>query len=142
MYATKADIIAARGEDILYTLAQDEHRGGIDDAMVQTALEFADRTIDTYLGRAYTLPLPAEATQALEYLRAVAIDLALPRLAGRRPGLMTDDLREGRKAAMDMLIAISEGRASLPGMTAAEGETGILTSGPARLFGRDKMRDL
>ncbi len=142
MYANRADIETLHGTDLLLVLADRDNSGVVEMEAVTMALSRATATIDAHIGKAYRLPLPA----IPEILRGFAIDLAIYFLAGQAD-VATDGQRERYEDAIATLKLIGAGKAALPIDTDADGaeETSpavITTSGPARIFTRQTLRDL
>lgn len=144
-YATQADIIALYGADAL-VVADRTGDGAIEHAAVARALASAKGEIDTFLHVRYTLPL----TEVPEHLKTLCIDIAVYRLA-LSAAVMTDEVKERYKNAIDTLKLIAAGKAALvfapvapaPGETPLpSGPQAIVVGGPPRLFSRDQMREL
>ena len=106
-YATQADIIALYGADAL-VVADHNGDGSVVHAAVAQALTSAKGEIDTYLAARYPLPL----AEVPEYLKQLCIDIAVYRLA-LRAAVMTDEIKERYKNAVDALKLIATGKASL-----------------------------
>lgn len=81
MYATRAHMVAAFGEDELIQLTDRPGLGEIDDGVLNAALDAASAEIDGYVGRVATLPL-AEAPVVLTNL---ALAIARYRLSTDQP---------------------------------------------------------
>ncbi len=104
MYATRADMILAYGEDELIQLTDrgDPATDEIDDAILAAALAEAGAEIDGYVGRVVDLPL--DAVPAI--LRRLAVVITRYRLS--------TDISDGRvrldyEDALDTLTKISKG---------------------------------
>lgn len=119
-YATRADIEALYGADELRSvlnLARNQVELSAEDiARVDQALSEVGSQIDAYLGTRYSLPL----AQIPEVLRAFAIDMAIYRMALRN-GRPRDELRTRYEDATKFLIAVSSGKANLPGIDTGNG---------------------
>jgi phage gp36-like protein len=114
IYATRSDIEALYGADELrgvLNLARDGVFGDEDIVRIDQALSESAGQIDAYIGARHSLPLPL----VPEVLRAFAIDMAIYRLALRN-GRPRDELRTRYEDAVKFLIAVSTGKASLPGI--------------------------
>lgn len=144
-YATQSDITALYGADALAAADQDGD-GVIDAAQVASALGSAAAEIDSYIGVRYALPISG----THPHLMQICVDVALYRLSNAR-GWVTDELRLRYEDAVKALRAYAEGKAALnlpADPDIATDEDGgssprpMLTSGPARIFSRDKLRGL
>lgn len=115
MYATRSDIEALYGADELrgvLNLARNQVELSAEDiARVDQALVDVGSLIDSYLGPRYSLPLPL----VPQVLRAFAVDMTIYRLALRN-GRPRDELRTRYEDAVKFLIAVSTGKANLPGI--------------------------
>lgn len=141
-YATLADLVAylPRGEQELVQLTDLAGTGEIDQAKVQRVLDKGTTLIDSHVGVRYDLPLPTVPPLLVE----LNCDLSRYQLYG---DIAPDEVATRNKIAMDMLLKIARGEASLnlpppaqqPGLVVG-GE--ILISGPGRLFSRSRMRGL
>ncbi len=146
-YATRDDIVELYGVNAL-VVADRDGSGEPDEDAVQRALAFATGEMDTYIGRRYSLPLPA----SNQHLAQLCVDIALYRLALSQE-VATTEHRKRYDDALLVLTKIADGRAalSLPVTDPGDGEAGdpeitgpqpIVAGGPERLFSREKMRDL
>lgn len=147
-YATPADLIDLMGEDALSAIADRDGDFVADEAVIVKAIESADAEIDLYLGVRYSLPLPSVPHALMQISR----DIAVYRLG--LAGGATEEHRVRYEDTLKLLQRIADGKASLsfpPGDddTGDEEEGGrdsgprpIVTSGPPRLFTRERMRDL
>lgn len=117
-YATVADLVTRFGEDELIDLTdRDEPRtGAIVEAVALAALSDAAGEADAYLGVRYALPVsPVPA-----HLLTAVCDIARYRLHGVR---VTDEVRARYEDAVRWLRDVAQGRAALPGASAASGTT-------------------
>ncbi|MDP2373165.1 gp436 family protein [Reyranella sp.] len=136
-YATADDMIAAFGSPRLVQLTDrvDPPAGLIDQAVMATALAWADSIIDGFLRARYRLPL--QATHPM--LTGLAQDLAWYRLHRET----TEDARRRYDAAMAALKQLSSGAIKLPDESGGEpaGAGGaVVIESQTRLFSRDRMR--
>lgn len=143
-YATQADIIDLYGLDAL--AAADRDGDGVADLeAVAKALNSASAEADSYLSVRYETPVSG----THPHLVQICVDIALYRLSNAR-GFLTDELRVRYDDALAALKAYAAGKAALkiPVDSDADpelvdqGARPMLTTGPARIFGRDTLRDL
>lgn len=148
-YASQTDIVDLYGANAL--VVADRDGDGVPDAeAVARALNLSSGEMDTYIGRRYSLPLPALTDSSAAHLTQLCVDIAVYRLALSQD-VATTEHRIRYEDALSVLTKIADGRAALslaPPATGEEGEsevTGpqpIVAGGPERLFSREKMRDL
>jgi phage gp36-like protein len=143
-YATPADIIDLYGEDALF-VADHNRDGAADLVAVDRALASATAEIDTYIGVRYPLPL----LEVPEFLKTICVDVAIYRLA-LAADVLSEEHRRRYDDALAFLKRVADGKAALLFTSSAPGEDGepasgprpIVSEGPARLFSREKMRDI
>lgn len=138
MYASRADLNAAHGPDLVARLAM---RPEVEDDAQTVARAIADVTgmIDARLSVRFALPLPV----VPDVLRAIAVDLVVARLASGDGGIgLTDDLKRREDQARVDLKAIAEGKMNLGLPVAHQGErpSPIVSSTGGKLFARDRLR--
>lgn len=145
-YATEADAITLYGEDYVIVASDRDDDGDVDGPSLDQALVSASSEIDTYLGVRYDLPIPSTAVDALQYLKRVAVDIAIYALS---PGALsrTDEKRTRYEDAIKWLTNVSTAKAVLPGMPGEgdgtiEGQPGAVLISEPRLFTRGKMRGI
>lgn len=56
-YSTLTDLVERAGEEEILQIADRDHDGTADPAVVAAAIELADQTVDAYLAARYVLPL-------------------------------------------------------------------------------------
>ncbi len=144
----QSDITDLYGPDALAAADQDGD-GVIDAAQVSKALASAGAEIDSYIGVRYALPVPG----SHPHLTQICVDIALYRLSNAR-GWVTDELRQRYEDALKALRAYADGKAALTlpadptdpdafgDSDSSQGPRPMLTSGPERIFSRDKLRGL
>lgn len=147
-YATQSDIEELYGENALYVADRDGD-GVADAAAVAKALSDASDLIDSYLAVRYAVPL----FETPSVVRQLCVDLGLYRLA-LTEDVLTEELKERNKAALDMLDRLSSGKQRLvfpsDGTRDDDGDgevddnspRPIVQAGPEREFTRDKMSGL
>lgn len=141
-YATQADIEELYGADALYVADRDGD-GTAEAGAVTRAIEEAAAEIDSHIGARYTLPL----AQTPPILRRICVDIAIYRLALSHDAL-SEEMRVRYDDAVKHLVRLAKGDASLnlPADPDAGDDFGapqpIVSSGPERLFSRDKTRGL
>lgn len=148
-YASQADIVELYGANAL--VVADRNGDGVPDAeAVVCALDLSSGEMDTYIGRRYSLPLPALTASSAAHLTQLCVDIAVYRLALSQD-VATTEHRLRYEDALAVLSKIADGRAALslapppPGEQEAPEITGpspIVAGGPPRLFSREQMRDL
>jgi len=107
-YATRADIEAVYGLTLLPGIADYDHDGAVDDAVVMAALDHATGVINSHLSVRYKLPLPTVPA----FLKAAAIDLAVYRIANTADRLTTE-MRQRYEDHIRHLERIADGKAGL-----------------------------
>lgn len=148
-YATQADIVELYGINAL-VVADRDGDGEPDTDAIARALDLSTGEMDTYIGRRYTLPLPALTISSTAHLTQLCVDIAVYRLALSQD-VATSEHRVRYDDALAVLTKIADGRAALSLAPPEPGEDGepeitgpspIVVGGPPRLFSREKMRDL
>lgn len=130
-YATQTDLTDRYDEAQLLPIADRDGDNVLDSAVIAKALADADAEIDSYIVKAYDLPLPSTPAR----LVTIACDIAFYRLHPARP---PDDVRRRYEDAVAWLRDVAEGRAELDiagEPPAAAGGT-LSFSGPDRVFDR------
>ncbi len=106
-YIDKAAMILMFGEPELIQLTdRDGAAGSIVDAVLDTATINAESEVDSYVGSAYTLPLPT----VPEVLKQMTADIARFRLYG---GQATEEVQKRYDRAVSWLRDVSKGVVSL-----------------------------
>lgn len=137
-YATVA-AFKARVSDRIVTQLASEDGQTVDDSVIQQALDDAAGVIDGYLAKVTADHRPADAI-----LTPYAVDIALYRLARRRPGLEVENIKAGHDEAVRFLTRIAEGKLSGAGGDglSPSGAGSIAADGPEATFTRDSLKDL
>lgn len=112
MYATLQDMKEAFGELELIQLTDLDHRGEIQESLIEVALKRASADIDGYVGWMHHQSINAS-EQALAVLKGLCCDMARYRLAGSHGRLVTDEMRDRHKEAIAMLKMIARGEVKL-----------------------------
>jgi phage gp36-like protein len=137
-YCTKADLVRRYGAQELGWLTDETIGQDIDDTEVDDACTFASRLIDSYLGRAYTLPLSSVPLTVKEY----ACDIARVRVMKDRAS--PDSVAQRRYTeALAWLRDVADGKVELPddaGSSAATAEsTTVAVVAPTAFFTDDDL---
>jgi phage gp36-like protein len=143
MYCSIQDIINRISEDVLIRLTDDKDTGMIDETKVNEAIEEAVGEIDAYAQSRYTLPF----NPVPKIIKKLTVDLAIYSLFARR-GLNADNnedqvIIQQRKDAVKFLENLARGLITIgpaPEQT-QKPESGVIVTGPGRVFSREKMRD-
>lgn len=107
-YCTQSDIEKQLPQEELVQLTDDDGDGLPDTGVVDEAIAEADAEIDSYLAARYSLPLASVPV----LLKKLSVDIAIWNLYSRRA--VDEPVRKERyQAAVKLLQAIAEGRASL-----------------------------
>lgn len=104
-YATIQFLLDRYGDEIR-TLAHDDE-GALDEGKVTLALEDASQEIDTYIGHAYSLPMPTVPGM----VRFACCDLAVYNLA--RGPAMREEIQSRYDRQIKWLKMVAEGKVSL-----------------------------
>jgi phage gp36-like protein len=144
-YAHEADIAELYGANAL--VVADHDRDGVPDhTAVLRSMEYATAEIDSYLATRHNLPL----VEVPLRVKQLCVDIALYRLA-LSGEMMTEEIEKRYELALAALRDLASGKANLvfTSPTGGNGPDGdftgpspIVTSGPERIFSRDKMRGL
>lgn len=145
-YCTQSDLIDERlGEDKLAELsnyeAQEADESGdypVLTSRVSAAIRDASTTIDSYIRGVASLPV-SDAT-ALEFLKGIALDMAVYFLY-QRYGLDTESIKAVYDAAMKRLRDIADGKIKLPSESSSS-PVAPSYSANARRFTIDSTDDL
>lgn len=142
-YATPQDITDLYGLDALAATDADGD-GTADLDQVNKSLVSASAEIDSYLAARYTLPI----TGTHPHLVQLCVDIAIYRQSNAR-SFVTEEVRKRYEDAVRALRAYADGKAALvfpkdPAAPAddADGPRPLMTSGPERIFSREKLRGL
>lgn len=130
-YATRADIEAQVGADLLIRVADLDQDGAEDMGAVARAIADVDATISSRLA----LRWPAYIGVSTPVLRPIAVDLIIDRLA--RGTARTDDIRQRGQAALAALADLAAGRAvpdAAEASVTAEGAGDVQMSSTRRAF--------
>lgn len=130
-YATAQDFIKHFGQQEAIDLTDRNGAGGIDYARLDEALRSAGEVIDGYIGRRYSLPLPAP----LARLTEMACDLARWSLYRNEA---PPEVEQAGKAAMAWLKAVADRRVDLPGVS---DQAAVAFDAPDRVFDRITLAD-
>ena len=148
-YASQADIVDLYGQNAL-VVADRDGDGVADAAAISRAMDLSSGEMDTYIGRRYSLPLPALTVSSAAHLTQLCVDIAVYRLALSQD-VATAEHRLRYEDALAVLTRIADGRAALslavvepsPGdEPAVTGPQPVVAGGPERIFSREKMREL
>lgn len=137
MYASRADIEARYGADVL--VAAVDESGRVDDARVEAAISAASAEIDSYVAVRHALPLSSVPAVLVQH----CIDMAVFKMSAGSD-VLTDEVKERYKSSVAWLKDLSRGHATL-GLKARPGQTSarpVISTGPARRFTRAKLQDL
>ena len=126
-YLTTTDLIIAFGEDEILQLADRDHDGVMDDAVIEDAKAFADSHIDSYLREKYSLPLAVLPAN----LKGFACDFARYRLYQDQP---TQTVQNRYDVGCFYLKDVARGLVNLD--TGSVSESYIAYSQPAAIFTR------
>jgi len=137
-YATVAEFKARVDQRIATQLASEDGQS-VDDSVIEQALDDAAGVIDGYLAK-----VAAEHRPADRVLAPYAVDIALYRLARRRPGLDVENIKAGHDEAVRFLARVAEGRLSGTGGDGLSpaGAGSIAAGGPEPAFTRETLEDL
>lgn len=135
-YASQQDLIERFGEDEIRQLSDRDRDGTIDAAVVARALADADALIDSYIGKRHKLPLEQTPPQ----IASIAATIAFFNLFRNDP---PEYVEKANEAAQKFLKDVSQGHAVIEFAVTGEepprdGQV-VLTSGPERVFSRDKL---
>ena len=135
-YCSQDDLQDRLGAEEVARLADLDGDGVPDADVIARALADADATIDSYLGRRYTLPVAAPDGSTPSVVRTRAVNLAVYFLKLGRDSV-TDDVRGQHEEDVQWLQAASAGRASLAKAAPRPASSGGgRTDTRPRLFGR------
>lgn len=107
-YATKDDIDALYGNELLIRIADQDGDGTPDDAVITQGIQGADEIIDAYLSAQFSVPV----SPVPGIVRSCAIDIAVYRIALGRTK-RTDEMRQRYEDALAILDKISKGTVGL-----------------------------
>lgn len=144
VYATVADLNARADQQIVRQLASDDGQTP-DDAVIQQALDDAGSIMDGYLAS-----VAVEYRPGARVLVPYAVDIALYRLALRRPGRTFESIKAGYDEAIRFLNRVAEGKllgggqggGDAPATGADAGGNSVMADGPEPLMTRDTLRGL
>jgi phage gp36-like protein len=106
-YATQADLLQRMTLSQLIQLTDDTSSGAVNVAVVAGELEEASGKVDAYCRGRYVTPL-----QPNDTVTGITRDIAVYFLFSRRPGKMSDTVRQRYEDAIGVLKDISNGKAS------------------------------
>ncbi len=107
MYATRADLIARYGHDVLLMIADRDHDDVLDEALIDQALADASAEMDVYVGQRHRLPLEP----VPPVLTRLCGDITIYRLS--LDGGVTEERRQRYEDAVALLRRIANGEVSL-----------------------------
>ena len=113
MYATRSDIEARIGADVLVMLADDNDDGVADIGVIDAAISQASARIDAAFGGRYSVPI--EPPPAV--IVWVCVSLAVPILYARRREEMPPDHKSQADAAGEFLTSLASGEIVLSGVS-------------------------
>lgn len=143
MYCTLDDLKKRIPENDLIQLTDDADQGVIDEATVNDLIASAGEVIDGYLRGRYALPL----NPVPGMIRAIALDLVIYVLYGRRPTFGIPEAVEKQQAVqMKILKQIQDGVVTLGSNgvatpAAATSKNIILVSAATPVFTNDTLRN-
>lgn len=137
-YATQQHLIDRFGLAELLKIANRDadEADALDPTVMAAALADADAEIDSYIGKAYALPLTTVPARIVD----LAKDIALYKLYPSNP---PEDVRNRYKDAIAFLVSVAKGLAVLPiesGAAPAAASAGVRLVAPDRAFSRDSMK--
>ena len=137
-YITRDDIIASIGESDFVLLADRDHDGMADDAVVTRAITAAESEVNSYVAQRYQLPL----AETPPVLVQVTVDIAIYRLADT-PDRMTENHRKRYEDARGWLTKLAQNTVRLdviPSATPNTAHGGVYKTGPDKLFTREGLK--
>lgn len=140
MYAAVSDMTARFDEAELVQVTDQAGAGVIDEAVVTAAIEDATNEIDSYVGKAYDLPLATTPPVLTRY----CCDIARYELF-KRKGEMAQVIQDAYNAAIRWLKSLSDGSTVLDlggGVEAAPAEDLIMIDASLIAGGRQSLRGL
>ena len=137
-YIVQADLLADLPNDVLVQLTDDDKDGISDTTVVNNAIDRAQSEVDGYVATKYSVPLASPS----EFIKGLTATIAIYRLFGRRVGGIPDAWQTRYDNAIKSLRDIASGKITLgedPPPAESSKSTQGETSGPSRVFDRDKM---
>jgi phage gp36-like protein len=141
-YSTLDDIEAQISEAKLIQLTDDD-QSAVDESIVNKAIADADSTINSYVAKAYTVPVVPTPSK----LNQLSVTIALYNLFSRRAsnvGGVNEVIRINYEDAIAFLERVAMGKATIgvaPAAAPAK-STGGSVSGEKRVFGGNSLRKL
>lgn len=122
-YASPQELNDRFGEGLIRQLADRDHSGAADTALLQKVLDAASGEVDLALAGRYTTPLDVGNVPVA--IVEITLILAFRKLFGA--GTLPEDTQNLAKEAQGMLKAISEGKYTLKGVSRSGGEKNTLS---------------
>ena len=145
MYITVAQLADRYGEGQLKAWTDDDASGSVDTSIVTSVINDVSAEIDAAASQFYTTPLNLTSATTAAVVRNNAGSLAGYRLAVRRPGNVSEDLRTLYEDALKWLERLGAGKVNLAGesqIEAAKPSGGIIVAGGTAIVDRDSMDGL
>ena len=143
-YSTQDDILDKLSQEKLAQLTSDDG-DDVDDSVVAKAISDADSTIDSYISKAYTVPVTI--VPVPPKLNQLSVTIAIYNLFARRStnvGGVNEVVRQDYEDAIRFLEFVAVGKATIgiaPTPQRAAGVGGSV-SGTRRVFGSSNLRNL
>lgn len=131
-YASLADIQCRYSDDLIYTIADRDRDGVLDQTAIDTALDDATTEVDSYLIGRYARVMPFTPVPAM--LVAMTARIAVYRLAlAAGADAISESLRASYQADVSTLQRLQDGRQTLPVALPSDGADVSVSaaSGPA-----------
>ena len=129
-YATHNDVLARYPQQRMTELT-DQEAEKLQRKRISVVLEDASGEIDSYLGKAYSLPLASKPPA----LKRLAVDIAVYRLMSLLPKESVEDARRRYEDAIKWLEGLVAGLVELDGVAgAAGGNNNVSYVAPERVF--------
>ncbi|MCK5644350.1 MAG: DUF1320 domain-containing protein [Gammaproteobacteria bacterium] len=116
-YTVTADIYDVVSEKLVAELTDDTAGEDVDTDLIDSALDRAESVVDSYVGKAYTVPL---STPVEDSIKHAVLTLAKCYLYGRRPGATPDQVTKDCEDMIAWLKMISEGDVALEASVGAD----------------------
>ena len=137
-YIVQADLLAQLSNAQLIQLTDDAKTGSVDTDKVDKAIADAEAEVNGYVATKHSVPL---ASPIPDLIKKLAIDITIYNLYRRRQRT-PEDVRTAYEDAVKKLEGIARGLITLgvdPQPAESSKATQGETSGPARVFDRDKL---
>lgn len=117
VYTATADIYNVLSQKIVAQLTDDTTGLTVNTTFVDSALSRAEGVVDSYVGKAYDVPLVLPVSDSIAH---AVLTLAVCFLYRRRPGAIPDEAKEACKDTMAWLEKVASGSIELDGLIAAD----------------------